>query len=271
MRVEGKVFVVTGAGNGIGREVALELVARGATVVGADIDEAGLAATAALVADASRFDPRRVDAAEPAAITEFATAAIAAHGAVDGLFNIAGIAQRQTELVEGITDDRIEAIMRVNFLGPLGLTRAFLPELRSRPEALILLTSSMAAITSVPGSAIYAASKAAVAMLGEGLVHDLRRTPRVTVTTVFPGTTWTAIVRDSAAELGVIPELARRFAAKPERVAHRMIEAARSGRRRVAIGPDAKLFALLVRVNRRVADRLAYAEVARGAYRDPGR
>lgn len=66
-----KVFVVTGAGNGIGRCVALDLVSRGATVAGVDINEIGLAETGHLTSDASRFRPYVLDIGDQQAVQGF--------------------------------------------------------------------------------------------------------------------------------------------------------------------------------------------------------
>ncbi|MBO0856739.1 MAG: SDR family oxidoreductase, partial [Nocardia sp.] len=161
MRVAGKVFVVTGAGSGIGRAVSVELVRRGATVIGADVNEQGLTETGTLVADPRRFSGRRLDIGDKDAVDAFPKSVIAAHGEVDGLFNIAGIPQ-QFQTTVAVSDEQIDTIMRVNFFGAVWLARAFLPHLFERPEAVIMNTSSLSAIVPVPGSAVYAASKAAL-------------------------------------------------------------------------------------------------------------
>ncbi|MGA4788937.1 SDR family NAD(P)-dependent oxidoreductase [Nocardia sp. AB354] len=266
MQVAGKVFVVTGAGNGIGRCVALELVRRGAIVAGADLDEQALAATADLVTDRSRFSAHRLDIGDRDAVRAFPDAVIAAHGHVDGLFNIAGIAQ-QMQTVAEVDDDRIDTLMRVNFFGSVWMCRAFLPHLSQRPEATIMNTSSLSAIVPVPGSTFYGASKAALAMFGYGLSQDLRgRRSAVTVTTALPGTVWTDLVRASAAQLGAPEPVARAFAARPERVAKRMIDATMRGRGRVVIGKDAHVYNLTRRLSSRLADRLAYLQVGKIFY-----
>ena len=112
MHIERSVFVVTGAGNGIGRCVALELIARGAFVVGADRDEQALTATAALVTDRERFTSHPIDICDRAAVAAFPASVIASHGQIDGLFNIAGIAQ-ELQPVADLSDARIETLMQV--------------------------------------------------------------------------------------------------------------------------------------------------------------
>jgi NAD(P)-dependent dehydrogenase (short-subunit alcohol dehydrogenase family) len=266
MDITGKVFVVTGAGGGIGRCVATELVRRGATVVGGDRNEQGLDETGVQVAVPARFRARRLDISRRDDLPGFAEQVVADHGQVDGLFNIAGIAQ-EFETVAEVTDERIETLMRVNFFGTVWLTRAFLPYLLDRPRAAIMNTASSSAMVPVPGSAIYGASKAALEMFGYGLNQDLRGSG-VTVTTAVPGSIWTDLVRKSALALGTSETLAKNFATMPEVAARRMIEATLHGRRRVVIGKDAHVYDAVGRVSRRAADRLSYLQVGRFVYRD---
>lgn len=266
MDITGKVFVVTGAGNGIGRCVATELVRRGATVVGGDRNERGLDETAAQVAVPARFRSRCLDISSREELPGFAEEIAADHGRVDGLFNIAGIAQ-EFETVADVSDDRIETLMRVNFFGAVWLTRAFLPHLLERPRAVIMNTASLSAMVPVPGSAMYGASKAALEMFGYGLNQDLRSS-HVTVTTALPGSIWTDIVRKSVVALGTSEKLAKGFATMPEVAARRMVDATLKGRRRVVIGKDAHVYDAVGRVSRRAADRLSYVQVGRFVYRD---
>lgn len=272
MRVQGNVFVVTGAGNGIGRQVAIELVARGGIVVGADLNEAGLDETARQVSDRGRFAAHRLDVSDRAAVAGFPDVVLDRHGRVDGLFNVAGIPQ-EFETVEEVTDERIETLMEVNFYGTVRMTRAFLPHLQDRPHGgVVLLTSSLSALVPVPGAAIYGATKAAVALFGYGLAQDLRGTSSsVTATTVIPGTIWTDLVRASARKLGTPEALARGFAMDAGKAAHRIIEATLAGRTRVVIGRDAHVYSGLRRVGSALAERVSYHQVGHFVYRGAGR
>lgn len=256
----GRVFVVTGAGNGIGRRVAMEVVSRGGTVAGADLDEAGLRETAALVTDPARFSAHVLDVSDSDAVAAFPEQVLAAHGRVDGLFNIAGIAQ-EFERVGEVSPERMELLFRVNFFGSAWLTTAFLPHLRTRPRAVVEFTSSLAAIVPVPGSAVYGATKSAVAQLAYGLAQDLRQEGRVSVTVAVPGSVWTDLVRKSALELGTNEALARRFATMPEVAAQRIVDATLHGKARAPIGKDAHVYGAVGRVSTRLADRLSYLQV----------
>ncbi|WP_226995781.1 SDR family NAD(P)-dependent oxidoreductase [Gordonia phthalatica] len=266
MLPEGKVFVVTGAGNGIGRQVALELVAQGATVAAVDINAAGLTETADVAG--SRITTHVLDIADADAVAAFPQTVIDAHGAVDGLFNIAGIAQ-PVETTLDVTPERIDRLMTVNFRGTVAMTQAFLPHLVARPDGgRVMLTSSLSAIVPVPGAAVYGASKAAVAYFGFGLAQDLRRlSPTVTATTVIPGTIWTDIVRGSAESMGIPVPLAKAFAMSPRKAAKKMIRVTMKGRASSVIGKDAHVYRTLGRISAPLADRVSYLQVGGFAYR----
>ena len=265
MQVSGKVFVVTGAGNGIGRCVTLELVRRGATVAGADLDPQALAGTAELVSDRSRFTTHVLDISDRDAVAAFPGSVLAAHDHVDGLFNIAGIAQQFQTTID-VSDERIDTIMRVNFFGAVWMSRAFLPHLLKRPEGVIMNTSSLSAIVGVPGSATYGASKAALALFGYGMAQDLRADTNVTVTTVLPGAVWTDLVRKSAGMLGAPEKAAEMFSAKPEAVARRMVDTTMKGKQRVVIGRDGHFYDVVRRFSTAVADKASYLQVGKMFY-----
>src|SRR5690606_37842801 len=95
MDVKRKVLVVTGGGNGMGREVVIGLIARGARVAAVDLSEAGLAETARLAGAASgRLTTHALNVTDRKAVLALPAAVIRAHGQVDGLLNVAGIIQR---------------------------------------------------------------------------------------------------------------------------------------------------------------------------------
>ncbi|GED97765.1 SDR family NAD(P)-dependent oxidoreductase [Gordonia crocea] len=268
MQVEDNVFVVTGGGNGIGKAVVLALLQRGATVAAADLDEVALARLAADAGAGERLSIHRLDVADADAVNRLPAAVVERHGQVDGLFNIAGIAQH-FEKAAGIAEDRMKQILDVNFYGTVAMTRAFLPLLEQRDAGVVVITSSLAAMVPVPGAALYGASKAAVAQFGYGLAQDLRNAKsRVTVTTVSPGTVWTDLVRQSSQTLGAPEALARAFAMPAEKAADKIVDAALGGRMSVVIGKDAKFYAAVGRVSTRLAERLSYLQVARMVYRE---
>lgn len=185
MRIRDKVFVVTGGGNGIGQQVVWWLLTRGARVSAVDVSEAGLAQTASRALSVDRLSTHVVNVTDVAAVNALPEAVVAAHGAVDGLLNVAGIIQRFVKFGDLEPAD-IERVMNVNFYGVVNLCRAFLPLLVARPQAALVNVSSMGGFVPVPGQTIYGAPKAAVKLLTEGLRAELHGT-NVAVSVVFPG------------------------------------------------------------------------------------
>ena len=194
MKIQGKTFVVTGGGNGIGREVALQLLAGGARVAAIDLSLEGLNETSTL-AKSDKLTTHQVNIADLAQVTSSKDAVNAAHGPVDGVINVAGIIQPFVRVNE-LNFEQIKKVMDVNFYGLLHITKTYLPELISRPEAAIANVSSMGGFVPVPGQSIYGASKAAVKLLTEALHSELQGTG-VGVTTIFPGAIGTNIALNS--------------------------------------------------------------------------
>lgn len=199
MNISDKVFVVTGGANGIGRCMVLALVERGARVAAVDVDENGLDETAALAGTrAERISTHVIDVFDRSGVGALPDAVVAAHGAVDGVVNVAGIIHRFAR-VNDLEFDEIERVLNTNLHGVLNVTKVFLPHLLQRPKGHITIVSSMGSFVPVPGQTIYGASKAAVKMLAEGLNSELRDT-NVRITVVFPG----AVRTDIAVNSGVM-------------------------------------------------------------------
>ena len=157
MELENKVIVVTGGGNGIGREVVLGLLARGSRVAALDLSEAGLKETAELARAGQRLTTHVVDITDRAAVLALPEPIAAAHGQVDGLINVAGIIHDFKPVNELAFED-IERVMNVNFWGTVNTVKAFLPGFLERPVAAIVNVSSMGAYGPVPGQTAYGRS-----------------------------------------------------------------------------------------------------------------
>lgn len=161
MRANGKTIVVTGGGNGIGRELVLQLLSKGARVAALDISEEGLAETTRRAGDgAERLSTHVANIADRAAVEALPATIIEAHGQIDGLMNVAGIIQPFVKVNE-LDYAAIERVMNVNFWGVMHMVKAFLPHLLARPSAHIVNISSMGGFLPVPGQSVYGASKAA--------------------------------------------------------------------------------------------------------------
>lgn len=248
MQIKDKVFVVTGGGNGIAREVVLELLRRGGRVAAVDLSEAALDETAALAGAGDRLSTHVVNIADRAKVEKLPATVVKAHGQVDGLLNIAGIIHRFAR-VNDLTFDEIEKVMNVNFWGTLNTVKAFLPLLLERPEAALLNVSSMGALAPVPGQAAYGASKAAVKLLTEAMYAELRGT-KVAVTEVFPGGVGTNIMGNSGVEMkrtSAEPGTGTKLTS-PVDAARQIVDAVEKGSFRVRIGGDARLLDRLSRL-----------------------
>ena len=261
MKIQGKTFVVTGGGNGIGREVAIQLLAGGARVAAIDLSLEGLNETST-VAKSDKLTTHQVNVADLAQVTSSKVAINAAHGPVDGIINVAGIIQPFVR-VNQLNFEQIKKVMDLNFYGLLHVTKTFLPELISRPEAAIANVSSMGGFVPVPGQSIYGASKAAVKLLTEALHSELQGTG-VGVTTIFPGAIGTNIALNSGI---MTEEQMKQMAAKAgparkttsvEVAGKAIIDGIENKRFHVLIGQDAKTMYFLSRLMPERAANLIY-------------
>jgi NAD(P)-dependent dehydrogenase (short-subunit alcohol dehydrogenase family) len=257
MNPAGKVMVVTGAGSGMGREVALELLRRGARVAAVDINETTLVETVVLApGGAEKIATFVLNITDRAAIEALPQAVVDRFGSVDGVINCAGIIQPFVRLndLEYATIDRV---MDVNFRGTLYMTKTFLPWLLKRPEAHIVNISSMGGFLPVPGQTIYGASKAAVKLLTEGLHSELKDT-NVRVTVVFPGAVATNITTNSGVTMKMPDdpkalEKAQRRTLPADKAARIILDGMEKNHYRVLVGSDAKLLDRLYRIHPRRA------------------
>ncbi len=257
MKVNGKVMVVTGGGSGMGRALALQLLARGARVAIVDINTAGMEETAKLAGElGSKLSIHTLDITDQNRVNEFPAEVMDKHGGVDGLINNAGIIQPFVK-VNDLDYTTIERVMNINFYGTLYLVKAFLPHLLNRPEAHIANVSSMGGFVPVPGQTVYGASKAAVKLFTEGLHSELRGTP-VKVTLILPGAVNTNITVNSGVEApgaGSSEDTGMKMLEADE-AARIMLEAIEKDKYRVLVGKDARSMDKLFRLSPRRAAAL---------------
>jgi len=247
MQIRDKVFVVTGGGNGIGRDVVLELLARGARVAAVDLRADGLDGTHALAAAyVDRLTSHTVDVSDRGAVETLVDEVTTAHGQVDGVANVAGIIQKFVPFAQ-LSYEEMTKVLDVNYWGVVHMCKAFLPVLLGRPEASLLNVSSMGAFVPVPGQSVYGASKAAVKLLTEGLYAELRTT-NVAVTLVFPGAVRTGIAENSGASIPGRDTDAAANITSSATAAYRIVDAIEKGTFRVCIGKDATMLDLLARL-----------------------
>jgi len=252
MHLAGRTAVITGAGGGIGRAIAVSLARRGCNLALADVDEAGLAGTAEL-ARGVNVSRHRVDVADRGAVAEFPDIVAAEHQGVDVLVNNAGVAVGGT--FEQVCDEDFEWLFEINFWGVVRMTRAFMPLLRASKDARVVNISSLYGIVAPPEQAAYAASKFAVRGFSEALRHELEGSG-VGVTVVHPGGVNTSIAERARIPAGVTEEeIARRreryrklLRMPPEVAGETIVRGIERRQARILVGSDAKVVSLIERV-----------------------
>ncbi len=257
MKVQNKIVVVTGGGNGMGRELVLALLSRGASVAAVDINASALEETVALAGmNRGNLATYTVNITDRAQVEALPEQVISRFGAVDGIINNAGVIQPFVRLKD-LDYAAIDRVMNVNLFGTIYMTKAFLSHLLARPEAHITNISSMGGFLPVPGQTIYGASKAAVKLLTEGLSSELLGT-NVRVTVVFPGALGTNIAENSGVMMDsaqVKGGQARIKMLAPDKAARIIIDGIEHNRYRVLVGADSRLMDAVYRLNPQRAAR----------------
>jgi NAD(P)-dependent dehydrogenase (short-subunit alcohol dehydrogenase family) len=252
--LQGGVAVVTGAGSGIGRALAQRLSAVGSALAIADIDEKGLAETAASLATTQALLSTHVlDVSDEAAVKGFAEEVVARHGRVTLLINNAGVALHGT--FEEISLDDLRWLLGINFWGIVHGVKYFLPVLKQQPRAQIVNLSSVFGIIAPAGQSAYSASKFAVRGFTEAVRHELEGTS-VSVSCVHPGGIHTPIAK--RARLGAYASESKRQAAvayfekvtptSPEAAAARILKGVERREQRILIGSDARMIDIVQRL-----------------------
>jgi NADP-dependent 3-hydroxy acid dehydrogenase YdfG len=266
---EGKVAVITGAGSGIGRALALNLARQGARLALSDIDAEGLAET---VWRAEVFGAKvksdLLNVAERDAVLAYAEDVVAHFGQVNQVYNNAGIAYHGD--VEDAEFKDIERIMDVDFWGVVNGTKAFLPHVIASGDGHIVNISSLFGLIAVPGQSAYNAAKFAVRGFTEALRQEMliAKYP-VKVTCVHPGGIKTAVARNATVAEGQnAPSFAEFFDKRlalhtPEMAAETIVDGVRKGHARVVVGWEAKGLDLLARLTGSGYQRVISAAAAR--------
>ena len=246
------LVVVTGAGSGIGRATAAAFAAQGAEVVVSDIDEAGLAQTAAqIAADGGVAHSYRLDVADAVAVEGFAADVCERHGVPDIVVNNAGIGVAGAFL--DTPAEQFDRVLEVNLGGVVNGCRAFARRLVERGEGgHIVNVASMAAYAPLSSLNAYCTSKAAVYMFSDCLRAELAAAD-IGLTTICPGVVNTNIVAatamhppqsDESVAAGRREQLMKGFELRnyrPEKVAAAILAAVRTNKAIRPVTPEAYL------------------------------
>lgn len=240
-----KVVVITGAGSGIGRALAVECAGRGSLLALSDIDEAGLAETVELVKQAgAEVRSDRLDVADRDAFAAYAAAVAEQFGRVNVVVNNAGVALAGD--VADLSYEDMEWIVGINFWGVVHGTKEFLPHLIESGDGHVVNLSSLFGLISMPGQSAYNATKYAVRGFTEALREEMMIAGhKVGVTSVHPGGIKTAIARnarvsdkeDKRATADLFDKKLARMT--PEKAAQIIVRGILRNQARVLVGIDA--------------------------------
>ncbi|MEL0621187.1 SDR family NAD(P)-dependent oxidoreductase [Psychrobacter proteolyticus] len=260
------VAAITGAGSGMGRELAIHLAKMGCHVALSDINPEQLAATKQLLANYDvNVTMTVLDVSDNKAVEAWADSVMAEHGKVNFIFNNAGVALYST--VEGSSISELEWVMNINFWGVVYGTKAFLPLIKNSVKQSqfgehghIINISSLFGLTAQPSQSAYNSSKFAVRGFTESLRQELNiQNCGVSATCIHPGGIKTNIANsargnESIHDIGMStgPKAIRSFNKflkfDANEAAWIILQAAATNQQRCLIGNDAKMIDAIQRV-----------------------
>lgn len=210
------IALVTGAGSGIGKAIALAFASRGDKVIAADLDIAAAEATAKEAPELITALP--VDVANRAAVDELRDRTVAEVGVPTILVNAAG--WDRTDQFLNATTEFAEKVVAINYLGPVHMASAFLPGIIEAGGGQVINLASDAGRVGSSGESIYAGAKGGVIALTKSLAREMAR-HNITVNCVCPGPTDTPLfqAQDERLKAALIKAIPFRRLARPEEVA----------------------------------------------------
>jgi NAD(P)-dependent dehydrogenase (short-subunit alcohol dehydrogenase family) len=248
-----RTAVVTGAGGGLGRAIAVELAGRGYAVAVTDVDGAAAAATAAAIGAAAESSV--LDVRDEAGCRSLATATVARHGSLDLWVNNAGV------LFTGLAWEQDEAtrasMLAINATGTINGTVAALEQMVPAGRGHVINVISLAGIVAAPGEVTYSASKHAAMAFTLGTLFDLRRAGHggIDLSALCPDGIWTPMLEDKLDD----PDAAGSFSGHlltPEQVAREVGKLAEKPRPILIVprwrGPLLRTFDLFPRLGLRL-------------------
>jgi len=180
----GQVVLLVGAASGIGRSAAELILSRGATVVIADLDQAGLSSLQSdLGINANQV--KRVDMSDQKSIQALVANVIAEHGQIDAVVNTAGIVGPTNTKLEDVDWAIFEKTVTINLFGTIWLTQAVIPHMKSRKYGRIAHVASIAGKEGNPGMHPYNTSKSGMIGFIKGIGKEVA-TEGITINAFAP-------------------------------------------------------------------------------------
>ncbi len=241
--LRGKVVVITGAGSGIGRALAVVAAGRGARLALSDVDLVGLGSTAARCrALGAEVLEETLDVRDRNLIRAHAESVVEHFGQVNVVINNAGVALGAT--AERMSEKDLDWVLDVDLHGVIDSSQIFLPHLIASGEGHLVNISSVFGLIPVPSQSAYNAAKYGVRGYTESVSMELRASEHdVWVLCVHPGGIRTNIARNARTEGGDARSIAESFdrvaRMEPMRAAQIIIGAVERRQRRVLVGADA--------------------------------
>lgn len=273
--LSGKVAVITGAGSGIGRALAIQLSQAGAYLALNDWNAGALHETLQVldVPDTKAWG-KSFDVSDRQAVYTFADEVISKYGKVDIVLNNAGITLEQC-LIERTTYEEFERVIGINMWGMIYGSNAFLPYLKQQPEAALVNVSSIFGVVGYPNQGAYVTAKFAIRGFTETLRVELAKS-KVAVTCVHPGGIRTNIARNIQSDN---PQRVQKFAqifdrmaiTSAEEAAQQIIRGIQRKAKRVVIGSDARRLDWFARLFPASYERFVFKHYDAEKYSRPAR
>ena len=265
--LDDKVIVITGAGSGIGRALALRAAAAGARLAISDVNADGLDETARAAKDAGAKEVQslRLDVSDREAFAAYADLVAEHFGRVDAVINNAGVALAGD--FEDMDYEDMDWIVGVNYWGVVHGSKEFLPHLIASGDGHLVNISRLFGLISMPGQTAYNATKYAVRGMSEALREEMLISGHpVAVSVVHPGGIKTGIARNSRVTKGEDQAATAKFFDEklarmtPEKAAQIILDGMLAAKPRIIVGMDAHaLFTLSKVVGPRYQDIVARA------------
>jgi NAD(P)-dependent dehydrogenase (short-subunit alcohol dehydrogenase family) len=243
----GKIAVITGAGSGIGRALALQLAAQGSHLALSDVNEAGLAETVELLPKHAglRIASQRLDVADRAAFAHYAKQIVDMLGRVDVVINNAGVASRPL-MLDQYDYAEYERVINVNLWGVIHGSHEFLPHLLANPGSHLVNISSIFGLVAPPETGAYCLTKFAVRGYTEALRADLAGRD-IHVHCVHPG----VIATNIAAAAGASDDVVKLFSERgmtADKAAAIILKGVAKHKPRILVTAGARVLDLLQRL-----------------------